>query len=459
MRLKPIPKDKRLFGLKIDCSEKGCNTLVNDICKKTGEPLEFCKLGKHTYKVIAYEPNTGIRRTKNLGANVITWKEALILAAKFQEEVKSGKREEKILKQPVEVTPPSTPFLADCMAGYVAYIKGSENVPEHKRRKRNLTYTKYIERTFKEFVSCQNDRRVLELKADEVTEEMIGKFHSFLHSKVGPVTYNMKISSLRSFFNHLMNKGQVKVNPFYGVLRRPETHKISVLTKEQYEALLKIMQKPELGRKNIGQTYREMWRPWLLNSVALALESGRRTEELLMAKVGDIVHDDNGKMAHLNVIDFKVSRLQNRLNDNPKIIKVPITKEMEQTLLNCGVNEKGSEEYIIGSEEIMDRLTMKKFLSKSFTHYWNQLDYSKTKKASIKILRKTYLSSLAGAIGISNARVISQHSDTKVLQNHYVNDEVLGATVKNFSVFPKQEERQAELNKLRNSGNELSLEK
>ena len=102
---------------------------------------------------------------------------------------------------------------------------------------------------------------------------------------------------------------------------------------------------------------------------------------------------------------------------------------------------------------------MKKFLTKAFSHYWKQLEYSKTKNASIKTLRKTYLSSLAGAIGISNARVISQHSDTKVLSDHYVSDQVIGATVKNFSVFPKEEERKAELNKIRQSGNVLYLEK
>jgi hypothetical protein len=166
-------------------------------------------------------------------------------------------------------------------------------------------------------------------------------------------------------------------------------------------------------------------------------------------------------MFAINVTDFKVSRQQNRLADNPKKISVPITQELEAFLLENGYEKfKGSEKYIIGNEEEMSRDTMRKFISKSFTHYWEQTDFSKSKHASFKTLRKTYLSSLAAAIGIGNAQVISQHSDTRVLSEHYVSDKVIGLTAKNFSVFPSEEDvRQKELHELRKSTNGISLEK
>jgi hypothetical protein len=220
--------------------------------------------------------------------------------------------------------------------------------------------------------------------------------------------------------------------------------------------------KPELGKRKVGKEEKNYWKEWLIPAIKCLAYSGKRSEEILCSKWGDIETDSNGYMVSLTVTDFKVSRQQNRLETNPKRIKTPITAELQEVLeneLGCKKFIEKNEQYIIAPNEQMNRESMKILLGRAFSHFWEQTEFSKTKKASIKILRKTFLSSLSSEIGIHNARIVSQHSDTRVLQEHYVSSQVLGATAKNFSVFNRDKERQEELNKLRKSNNEISLER
>ncbi len=456
-----IPKDKRQFGLKIDCGE--CGTLVTDVCKKSCSALENCKFGhKHSFKVIVYEPNSGKRRTKNLETR--DYKEAIIEAAIFQKEVKAEKQKEIINKEePIQASTQSAPLLIESMAKYMAFMHGAESIPEMKRRARSTAHCKQVERTFLQFVKCQKDNYdIKKITIEQVNSDMTNRFHSFILSrKLSGRNYDLTMGTMSTFYNHLLKEGKAKVNPFLGFVRRTiQANKINVLTSKEYEAILKVYENPELFKRSVGKEKKDYYRSWVSPAIKIALMSGRRGEELIKSKWSDIETDENNQMQSLTVIDYKVSRQQNRLETNPKRISVPITEEFKNVLMELGYEKlKESEQYIIGNEETMDRHTMKIFLGRSFSHAWGQTEFSKNKKASFKILRKCYLSALSAAIGISNARVISQHSDTKILQTNYVSAEILGLTAKNFSVFSKTEERQAELNKLRQSHNGLSLEK
>ncbi|HTA27949.1 MAG TPA: site-specific integrase [Bacteroidia bacterium] len=466
-KIKPLqnPKGRGDFGLKVDCSF--CDTLVSG-CRFNGKSLESCPHPEClSYKVIGYDKETGKRRTKNLTTRI--YEEALEQARLFQNELKETKKPEIFTPAPVEIVPPKiekettpTPLLVNEMASYMAYLRGADSVPEHKRRARCESHCKNVENHFFAFInSIKDEYKVKGLGINEVTDDMVGKFHkSILARNLSPRTYNKSIGTLQTFFNYLKKSGKINTNPFYGVLRKPETHKISVLTKEEFEALVEAVQKPELGKRKVGTETKDYYRDWILPAIKIGIMSGRRSEETIRAKWSDIETNQNNEMLSLSVIDYKVSRQQNRLQDNPKRISVPITAELKEVLEQLEYSKfKGTDRYIIGNDEPMDRNTMKTFLGRAFSHYWEQTEYSKNKKASYKILRKTYLSSLSASIGISNTQVISQHSDTKVLQEHYVSAQVLGTTAKNFSVFSKTEERQAELNKLRKSNNGLSLEK
>ncbi len=467
-KIKPLekPQSRGDFGLKVDCSF--CDTLVSG-CRLNGKSLACCAHPEClSYKIIGYEKGTGKRRTKNLKTKI--YKEARVEAALFQNELKNNKRPEPSIQTPeiivpakVEIQTATTPLLINEMGSYMAFLRGADTVPEHKRRARSEAHCKSVENHLFEFIKAiKDDYIVKEIRINGVSEDMIGKYHkSILSRNLSPRSYNKMIGAMGTFYNHLKRNGKINANPFSGIIRKPETHKISVLTKEEFDALINVLQKPELGKRNVGTETKDYYREWVLPAVKIGLMSGRRAEEILRSKFSDIETDENGEMVNLSVIDYKVSRQQNRLEDNPKRINVPLTEELKQVLRELNYEElKDSEEYIIGNSEAMDRQTMKVFLGRAFSHYWEKTDYAKTKKASYKILRKTFLSSLASSIGISSARVVSQHSDTKVLEEHYISTQVLGMTAKNFSVFSKSEERQAELNKLRKIGKEeISIEK
>ncbi|HTA26655.1 MAG TPA: phage integrase SAM-like domain-containing protein [Bacteroidia bacterium] len=466
-KIKPLqnPKGRGDFGLKVDCSF--CDTLVSG-CRFNGKSLASCPHPEClSYKVIGYEKETGKRRTKNLSTK--NYEEALIQAARFQKELKEIKKLEVAVPAHSEIAPPKmekenipAPFLVSEMASYMAYLRGADSVPEHKRRARCEAHCKNVENHLLGFIKAiKDDCKVNEIRIDEVTEDMVGKFHkSILSRNLSPRTYNKSIGTLQTFFNHLKKSGKINSNPFYGVLRKPVTTDIKVLREEEFDALMAAYENPEFGKCIVGNEHKDYYRQWCIPAIKIMLTSGRRVEEAIMAKWNQIRIDSAGEMASLEVIDYKVSRQQNRLHDNPKKISVPITMELRQILMDSGYESfKDSDRFIIGNDEVMDRQTMKVFLGRSFSQFWSKTEYAKTKKATLKICRKTYLSSLAAEIGIANSAVVSQHSNSKILQQHYVSAQVLGTTAKNFSVFSKTQERQAELNKLRKSGNGLSLEK
>lgn len=472
-KIKPLvkPPAKQNLGLQIDCNGE-CHTLVHSdsICPKTGKPYTECDPTKQNYKVIGYEKNSATRRAKNLKTrrtkNLMTrdLKTALIEAAIFQKQVKEGayNKEEKVEEQhvPIIEKQEDSPLLLDAMAKHVAFLKG-KGVPEHQRRVRGKLYCKEVHKVYLDFIKSIKDFcNVKELTINQLDPNMVGKFHAWIESKnLGPRSYNLMMTRMNSLYKYLTREGLATANPFSGVVHKIETHDIAVLTKEEYEALLDIVQIPELGICKVGKENKDFFRPWIKLGIQIGIMTGRRGEEIVRMRWKDIVLDKQGEMLAVNVTDYKVSRQQGRLESNPKKISVPITEELKQLLREFGYEKfKDSNKYILADEEEMSRDTMRKFMSRSFSHYWKHLNFPK--EASYKTLRKTYLSSLAAEIGISNARIISQHSDTKVLETHYVNDRVIGQTAKNFSVFPSQsEERQKELHKLRKSTNEISLEK
>ncbi len=461
-KLKPlwIPKELRKFGLKVDCAK--CDTLVYDVCRRSGLPLIACEFPEcHSFKVIAYEKDTGVRRTINLLTRSV--KNAQIEAAIFQKKIKDAceNNSEAMPLIPTGPTVRDSILLTEALAKRVAFLRG-ENVPDHEKRIRSEKWCRQVEKIYLQFISCLGkDHNVKELTADQVDKYMVGKFHSHILSQgYEPRTYNMMMTAMKSLYLYLNQEGWAKTNPFANVPVRPERRNITVFNKEEYDAMLDITRDEESGFRKVGKETKQYFRKWVNPAIKFGLMGGRRIEEILQAKDTDIRFDENGEMTAIEVTDFKVSRQFGRLEDNPKKVLVPVTRELRDFLHENGITPSTiRSRYIIGDDETMSRETMKKFLSRSFSHYWSLLPYSKHKKASFKTLRKTYYSALAAAIGISNASVISQHSGARVLQDHYVSKEIINSTARNFSVFSSDGKRMKELHKLRKFQRELTLSK
>ena len=63
-------------------------------------------------------------------------------------------------------------------------------------------------------------------------------------------------------------------------------------------------------------------------------------------------------------------------------------------------------------------------------------------------------------MGIDNARLITKHSGTQVMEEHYVDKKVIAHTAKNFKMFDQAtENRQNEIEKVRSTNTEKILER
>jgi hypothetical protein len=95
-------------------------------------------------------------------------------------------------------------------------------------------------------------------------------------------------------------------------------------------------------------------------------------------------------------------------------------------------NNKGKDKYILAADETMQRNTMMNFISKAFTHFYNQLNTGKELK--FYDLRKTYISHLFAKHG-DKARIITKHSGDEVMHNHYIDEKVISDVVMDFELF------------------------
>lgn len=477
-----IPPNKKFKGLKILCY--GCGTLVNGVCKKTGKPLASCQFAdKHRYKIIVHVPGTkNERRVKVLETR--NYDEALKQAIDFQREVKEHTKgteresEKKIEeysanaevepKQEREMKRDQTSKsygLFDLMARYVGYLSGDpEVVPEFRKKVRSRGHIGDVERTFKQFAAALKNSNydVRSIRVDEIDDREIGKFHEYMlkELKFRNSSYNKALTILTSFYNYLNNEGYRIRNPFLGIPRKSIANKIEIIPRDEYDKLLEIVQKPELGIATLSTgEEKNLYKPWVKDAIELGLQTGRRNEEIARMNWKELYEDEKGNPLYIKVPDFKVNRQRGSGEENLKYIYVPVTEDLKELLERLGYEKyKGSEKYILAPEEEMERDTIRKLMSRSFTHYYKQLGTGRNLK--FKCLRKTYITQLTNFMGMDNARLITKHSGTEVMQQHYIDQKAISKTAQEFKMFDeKKNVRQDELETIRKTGRNNSIER
>jgi len=462
-KMKPLakPPAEQNFSLHIYCCGE-CNTLVhsNSICPITGKSYTECDPGKMRYKVIAYERISGKRRTKNLKTRNL--KDALMEAAIFQKEVKEGTVYKEKFQVPILEKQEESPLLIDLMGRHIAFLSG-ENVPEHQKHIRQEKHINQVDHVYKDFISVLKNHRypVVQLTANQITDTEVGFYHKELKSKgVSRRTYDLKMGMLKTLYNFLRKENPTEKNPFSGMRKQTRHKDVATITKEEFKLLEGKLQEKKWGEHELDPASEKVfYKEVLLMAIRLGLFSGRRLEELVMAKYGDCSADEKNNLLSLSVIDFKVSRRQNRLEDDPKRIKVPITKQLNELLTPGYEKYKGKPNtFILDPEERLERKTLRSFISHSFTLNWRKLKINK--KISFKTLRATHISYLADFLGLDRSRMITGHSGNDVLTRHYISQEVIAHSAKNFGVFEDDKSsREEELHQLRKSTNGISLEK
>lgn len=461
-----IPPTKRVKGLVVYCYK--CKTNMTDTCKATGKLLKLCQHGdKHVFKVYVSVPGTkNERRTKKLETRDIN--EAMKQAIDFEQAVKRNndqretgrgikeKKNEKIYRQRM----PNN--IINSMGRYIGYMyNDSEIVPEFKKKIRTKKHIEDIERNFKYFVIClkKNGYNPNQIMVDEIDDLVIGQFHDYILKdlNLSNSSYNRAMTELTSFYNYLINEGCQIRNPFKSIPRKQVNSNIETITKEEYNRLLEIIQKAELGKQTLNNgVVKYLHKPWMKDAVELGLLTGRRTEEIAQMRWNNIFADEQGNLLYIKATDFKVSRQKGLEIDNPKLIYVPVSEELKDLLFRIGYEKyRNNDKYILAPEEKMKRETINKFITHSFPHYYKQLGTERD--LSFKCLRKTYISNLTSYLGIDNARLITKHSGTQVMENHYIDMKVIVQTAQNFKMFDHANGRQNEIKKIRDINKEQKI--
>jgi integrase len=452
-----IPASKKHTGLKVYCYR--CKTLVDQNCKETGKPITECKYGKeHRFKAIIHQPGTkNSRKTKTLSTRNID--EAIDAVKIFGKEVKGDDIElnlrikEKIINQKDQ----RPQRLIHAMARFSGWLR-NESVPMHRQKLRSKAHISDIERAFKTLVKCLKNSGYdcANLSVADIDDKMVGEIYEYLIfiKKFSNRSFNKYFSYYTSFLKWYSEEYDYPIrNWFERVKRKRINYNPQSIDKKEFEALLKLIT-PANSIKKYSQgvkDHRNVYRPWLKDGFRLALQTGRRREEITNLKFDQIKDDENGN-SFIKIQDYKVNRIQNRLTDDEKkFVLVPVTNSLRELLNELGFQKyKGSNNYILAPESKIDRKRiMPDLLSRAFAHYYQQLGTGK--KLSFKALRKTYITGLAIYLGENSARLITQHSGNKVIKEHYLDQQVLAKAASGFEVFPTVETRKSELDQLRNN--------
>jgi integrase len=463
-----LPKNKKSAqGISIYCGQ--CRSIIGKTCKENNKSLAACKhIDRHRYKIVLYA-NAKERRTKLLETR--DYDSAVVQAIEFKKEIHA--EQEKNLSEAIKIILPQKIIeqkqqnkqLTELMAQYIGFLNGDEAiVPSFRRRVRSKKHIQDTARTFRYMAIAlqQSGYPVHSIAIDEVSEKMIGAFHDFLlkEKNLSNRSYNKSFTILGSFYTYLIGEGYAIRNPFKTIPKRATaSHSISILH-DEYERLKQIIKKPELGIATLRTGERKnYYAAWLGDCFDLALFSGRRNFEISRMKFSSVVEDEKGMPSYIQIEDYKINR-QRGLEDgdeNKKYIYVPVTNELQDLLLKLGYESyKGTERYLIAGDETIQRDTVKLLMTRAFKHYYKQIG---SRELSFKCFRKTYISQLSAMIGIDNARLITKHSGTQVMSDHYIDHKYIALTAKNFRSFDKRNERGKESEHLRENKDLPSIER
>ena len=353
------------------------------------------------------------------------------------------------------------------IARYIGF-KNNEGLPSFQRRELSHDYKKNIELAFKILVqSLQNNRYDLDnLRVNDLNAEIVGKIYDFIMQLgLSDRSINKYLSYYTSCINWYKDEYEVSFKNWFEKIKRHQLNpKPESISKSEHERLMEQIT-PEKGIReyeNGVKHMRNFYRSWLADGFRLALETGRRREEIINLKFKDII-EENGIPIYIIYEDIKVNNIQNRKTEkNKKYGYIPITNNLHKLLLKLGYEEnKGQDKYILAPEvEINRKRVMSDVLSRGFSHYYKQLNTGR--ELTFKSYRKAYITSLSIYLIQSEVvRKFTGHSDSAVIEKHYLDKKEMAKSLRNFEVFPKEIERKIELDEIRKEQNidQKSIEK
>ena len=430
-----LPKKDRPKGLFLYCNS--CKRYYSDHTKVK------CKCGDLIYKAKIHIPGT----RNNIKSQIFISRNHTGAIQEFHafKELLSTNSFQKInirVEQKIPVR------LIECFAYYMGYLNNVD-VPKHKQKNRDPKYIAKFDLLFEQYKEALDINSVdwKILKFNEVNDTMVGFVHDYFlaNKNYANKTYNNNMALLSAFTTHIITKFNLQyTNPFLGVPDMIISPKTNSIRESEFDKLLELVT-PENGiqmktlrsRKNQKKT--NHYKPWLKFAFRLGLYTGGRSEDIVELKWTDVVLGEDGKFDTLKTIDYKIDNANNnRTSKEERFVKFfAITQELGDLLLEMGYDRyKNSDKFIIAPEDGLKRSNVAGIISRSFSHYYSQLNTGKI--ITFKNLRKTFMTSALREFGVAST-ALTNHTSISMTNKHYYDKEVTRDEAKqSFSVFKKK---------------------
>jgi integrase len=421
-----ILKYKKFIGLHIVCKKCNKNIEVSQaVYKGCSHPIE-----RQKYKAIF--KLDGVRKTRDLKA--LTYDDALGELLSFKQEL-SNPINFKIIVPQVEV---KYELFTDFVCMYSDWLENVE-VPRHEQKMRSSKYIKetvgYIIK-FSEFLNA-NGHKVEKFKIHQIDKFMMGKYYEHLEQTIkSNSTFNHNLRALKNFYNFLINEKELVISniPKKMKLKYENPNPTSIEDQDFLKLLSKITNEDSIEVLKSG-VKKNRFRSYTKDGIELAAYTGMRLEEVASLKYSDIVVDSNGKLECLIGTDLKFERAHNWDSTKAtKTVYIPISSELEGLLKRLDYKANlGIDKYLIARAENIDRKTLAKQLSHSFTFYRKKAELSDN--FSIKHLRKTFLTKLHLQTGLTES--MGYQKTSAVILKNYIDKKavVKEANKRGFTYF------------------------
>lgn len=269
----------------------------------------------------------------------------------------------------------------------------------------------------------KKEGKISNVPITSISTDHVSGFHKFLKDEdYGQAAYNGHMKAVKYFFEYVINDLNVLMKNPFDKVKMPEVHyDPEIIPVEEFEQLLSVIT-PENGIGNKGKKRIEnvnYYRPWLKKVFVLGLLTGERLDGLVLLRWTHIEGN------FFKIPNFKVNRIQ---KVNTYYSFTPITADLAELLLQFNLTDQDG--YII-EPEMANRDTLKKFISKTFTHFWRLTGLKR--KVTFKNLRKTYLTRLTDAIG--QKAMFVKHNNDQTAIKHYLNKKELLEQTKNVRLY------------------------
>ena len=401
-------KYKKFTGLHIVC--KKCNKLV----EVSLVPYKGCShpLDRQKYKAVV--KLNGVRKTKDLKA--LEYNDAVKELLDFKVELSNP-----INLKPIEVNAEvKYELFIDYIYMYSDWLENID-VPKYEQRIRT---SKYIKETIGYLVKLSEFLKTKgydleKLTIYQVNKFMLGDFYEHIENTINsPSTFNHNLRAIKNFYNFLINEKELLIVniPKKMKLKYENPNPTSIEDQDFLKLLSMINPKDSIQVLSSG-IKKNRFRSYTKVGIELCAYTGMRLEEVTSLKYSDIVVDSNGELECLLGTDLKFERAHNWDNTKAKkVVCIPISKELEDLLIKLDYKSNlGIDKYLIAGDESIDRKTLAKQLSHSFTFYRRKAELGND--FSIKHLRKTFLTKLHLQTGLTESMGY-QKTSSVVLKNY-----------------------------------------